>query len=414
MVELVKNSMLLLILISNFLLLMITIILLYRYSIKPYLQKKKPPEIQDHISPLYTINFTQLRTITEIMPFPMAITDNKGLLQYANLAFQTLTMGKSKGYKNTSIENIFDQPGDQTSVITYIQQSITDKTSDNIEYSISSNDNTVPVLLSFSPIQIDSSVYCMIIARDLSETEKYIEKIAHLQKLASIGTFAAGIVHEFNNVLTDIKGYSQLARKDYTNSEMLDKAFSIIESESQRGAELCKNMNYYSSSTKINPEPVMLNDIVDTVIALQNNYLSTEGIEISTNLQALPLVLVDKFQLQQVLLNLVINARHAIMPKGGGSIQISLSLVDEEIQFHISETGIGIDRENVKRIFDPFYTSKGVIGKSVSNYKIKGTGLGLAVSRSIIHKHGGSIEVTSIHGKGSTFKIKLQTRKTGY
>jgi len=211
----------------------------------------------------------------------------------------------------------------------------------------------------------------MIVARDLSETEKYIEKIAHLQKLASIGTFAAGIVHEFNNVLTGIKGYSQLARKDYTNSEMLDKAFSIIESESQRGAELCKNMNYYSSSTKINPEPVMLNDIVDTVIALQNNYLSTEGIEISTNLQALPLVLVDKFQLQQVLLNLVINARHAIMPKGGGSIEISLSLVDEEIQFHISDTGIGIDRDNVKRIFDPFYTSKGVIGKSVSNYKIK-------------------------------------------
>lgn len=407
MVELVKNSMLLLILISNFLLLMITIILLYRYSIKPYLQKKKPPEIQDHISPLHTINFTQLRTITEIVPFPMAISDNNGLLQYANLAFRTLTMGKSKGYKNTSIENIFDQPGDQTSVITYIQQSITDKPSDNIEYSISSNDNTVPVLLSFSPIQIDTSVYCMIIARDLSETEKYIEKIAHLQKLASIGTFAAGIVHEFNNVLTGIKGYSQLARKDYTNSEMLDKAFSIIESESQRGAELCKNMNYYSSSTKINPEPVMLKDIVDTVIALQNNYLSTEGIEISTNLQALPLVLVDKFQLQQVLLNMVINARHAIMPKGGGSIQISLSLVDEEIQFHISDTGIGIDRDNVKRIFDPFYTSKGVIGKSVSNYKIKGTGLGLAVSRSIIHKHGGSIEVTSIHGKGSTFTIKL-------
>jgi len=154
MVELVKNSMLLLILISNFLLLMITIILLYRYSIKPYLQKKKPTEIQDHISPLHTINFTQLRTITEIMPFPMAITDNNGLLQYVNLAFQTLTMGKSKGYKNTSIENIFDQPGDQTSMITYIQQSITDKPSDNIEYSISSNDNTVPVLLSFSPIQI--------------------------------------------------------------------------------------------------------------------------------------------------------------------------------------------------------------------------------------------------------------------
>jgi len=407
MVELLKNSMLLLILISNFFLLLITITLLYRYSIKPYLQKKRHPSNQDNVSPQHNINFTQLATIADIVPFPLAISDNKGLLRYANFAFQTITMEKSTAYRSKSIEKIFNQPGDQTSIITYIQQSISGTPSENIEYSISSDDITVPVLLSFSPIHVDTNEYCMIIARDLSETEKYIEKIAHLQKLASIGTFAAGIVHEFNNVLTGIKGYSQLARKDYTNSEMLDKAFSIIESESQRGAELCKNMNYYSSSTKINPEPVMLTDIVDTVLSLQHNYLTSEGIEISTNLQDLPSVLVDKFQLQQVLLNLVINARHAIMPKGSGSIHISLSLVDEEIQFHISDTGIGIDPDNVRRIFDPFYTSKGVIGKSVSNYKIKGTGLGLAVSRSIIHKHGGTIEVSSTHGKGSKFTIKL-------
>ena len=408
MVESGKFNLLLLVLLSNLLLLITMMVILYRYSIRPYLQRKKNLLFPADLLSINQVTFPQLTSVLSLMPFPLAITDSSGNLEYANIPFHKLIMPDLNQYEiKKSLKWLFTSDFEEN-FMSHVEQATGGTPVEKIEFAIYREDRSrVPVLLSFYPVHINSFLYCMIIVNDLTENEKYNEKIAHLQKLASIGTFAAGIVHEFNNVLTGIKGYSQLARKDYANREMLDKAFSIIESESQRGAELCKNMNYYSSSTKINPEPVILSDIIDTVISLQHKYLSNENIEIVKNIQHVPAAMVDKFQLQQVLLNLIINARHALMPKDGGIITISLSLANDSIHITIEDTGIGIDKENVKRIFDPFYTSKGVIGESVSNYKIKGTGLGLAVSKSIIKKHGGSIEVASTPARGAVFTIKL-------
>ncbi len=408
MVEPGKFNLLILVLLSNIILLIIMTGILYRYSIRPYLQRKKGFVLAAGMPGLNQVTVQQMTSVLSLMPLPLAITDRAGILEFANLPFHKLVLPDLDQYKvRRTMRSLFT--GDnRESFVDHVKMAVNGNPVEKIEYSVSRSDKSrVPVLLSFYPVHINSFCYCMIIADDHTENEKYNEKIAHLQKLASIGTFAAGIVHEFNNVLTGIKGYSQLARKDYANREMLDKAFSIIESESQRGAELCKNMNYYSSSTRINLEPVILSDIIDTVSSLQHKYLINQNIEIVKDIQHVPAAMIDRFQLQQVLINLVINARHALMPKNGGTITISLSLSNTTIHIKVADTGTGIDKENVKKIFDPFYTSKGVIGESVSNYRIKGTGLGLPVSKSIINKHGGAFYVTNTPKKGTTFTIKL-------
>jgi len=231
--------------------------------------------------------------------------------------------------------------------------------------------------------------------------------IEHLQSLASIGTFASGVAHEFNNVLTGIRGYTQLASPEIGNTALLKKALAIIDVECQRGAELCRNMSMYSSRTRINREPAALRDIVETVIALQRKFFAAESITVQCDIDELPMLMLDRFQIQQVLLNLVINARHAVIPKGGGRITIRIRERVRQIIIEVEDDGIGIDRTNITRIFDPFFTSKGPIGMNVSGRELKGSGLGLAVSSSIIKKHGGTISVRSRPGSGSRFTVRL-------
>lgn len=232
-------------------------------------------------------------------------------------------------------------------------------------------------------------------------------KLEHLHNLASIGTFATGIAHEFNNALTGIRGYAQLASKDMTNVLLLEKAFAIIEAECIRGSDLCKNMSLFSSRTQINPEPVLLKDLIETVLTLQRKFLTHENIDIHKQINYINPVMLDKFQIQQVLLNLIINARHAIIPKGKGRIIITAFEDKKNIIIEIADNGIGISDNDLPKIFDPFFTSKGPIGLNISGKEIKGTGLGLAVSHSIIKKHKGSISVKSKPNYGSSFTIKL-------
>ncbi len=258
-----------------------------------------------------------------------------------------------------------------------------------------------------TPLPAGAQTDFLLAVTDMTPDIEMNTRIDQLQNLASIGTFASGVVHEFNNVLTGIRGYAQLASPDLTDTGLLKKAFTIIEAECQRGSELCKNMSLYSSRLQINPEPVSLTDLVETVLTLQKKFFLQENISIIKEVSTVPPVMMDKFQIQQVLLNLIINARHAIIPKGSGTITLRIKEQKACIIIQVEDDGIGIDSKNITRIFDPFFTSKGPIGVNRSGKEMKGSGLGLAVSSSIISKHKGSITVRSRQGSGSCFTVRL-------
>ncbi|TAL33005.1 MAG: hybrid sensor histidine kinase/response regulator [Spirochaetes bacterium] len=343
-----------------------------------------------------------------LLPESCVLIDRRGIIIRVNEAFMRMF---SIGGSHLSGEDIRDfiSPADGRTLPAAIDKAAgRGRKEQSLELACIRRDGTgFPASLRLVTVQDGDNRHLLIRFTDLTGEMELRERMDHLQSLASIGTFASGVVHEFNNVLTGIRGYAQLAARDLSNSALLEKAFRIIESETRRGADLCKNMGLYSSRTQINPEPVSIGDLVDTVISLQRKYTAQEGIEVITDVDDLPRHMLDRFQIQQVLLNLVINARHAIIPKGGGTITIRARMSRGMIVIEVKDTGIGIDKNNISRIFDPFFTSKGPIGMNLYGSEIKGSGLGLAVSSAIIRKHQGTIRVESIPGEGSRFIVRL-------
>lgn len=336
------------------------------------------------------------------------IIDKNGIILFANEAFRRLLNIHDNDCGNKHIRDCIAK-NDTARLMRIIHRSDPPHKEYRgiVLHAIKRDGATAELSCRIFPVPYGGETCHIVSAVDQTPSIEMNSKMEHLQHLASIGTFSSGIVHEFNNVLTGIRGYAQLADKDLTNTRLLEKAFTIIEAECQRGAELCKNMSLYSSRTKINPEPVMLRDLAETVLSLQKRYFQQEKVTIEKQYDDIPDIMIDKFQIQQVILNLIINARHAILQKGYGTITVRIMDHGKTIHIDIEDTGIGIEEKNIRRIFDPFYTSKGVIGLHVAGKEIKGSGLGLSVSSSIIRKHGGEITVSSVRGKGSCFTVIL-------
>lgn len=237
------------------------------------------------------------------------------------------------------------------------------------------------------------------------ELKRAHEHALHTEKMASIGKMAAVLAHEINNPLSGILTYAKLLRKWLDRDEIgpgrrreiLD-ALSLIATESHRCGDLVKNLLTLSRSTPMNLQTTDLNQIVDRSIRLVRHQLDLAGVQLQLQLDpALPLVHCDSAQIEQVLLALVINATEA-MPQGG-NLWLSTSLAqDHKVHIVVRDDGIGIPPEILPRIFEPFLTTK---------ESVHGVGLGLAISRSILERHNGNIEVQSESGRGTTFTISL-------
>ncbi len=245
---------------------------------------------------------------------------------------------------------------------------------------------------------------------DMTEKKRLEERLIRAQKMEAIGTLAGGMAHDYNNLLTAILGYSSMLLKKLQAHEPFYKPVSIIHEAAQRGAELGRKMLSITRNDQRELKPVDLNDIVRTSLELLQGSLP-ENMEIVTRLaDGIPLTKADPSQMQQVIINLAVNARDA-MPRGGRLI-IETSLVGvrgaggpspdarpgQMIKLTVADTGTGIDAETQTRIFDPFFTTKEVG---------KGTGLGLYIVHSIVHNHGGHINIYSEHARGTQFAIYL-------
>lgn len=243
---------------------------------------------------------------------------------------------------------------------------------------------------------------------DITERKKLEEQLRQSQKMEAIGTLAAGIAHDFSNILTAIIGYGDMLRMLMGEGNPLRTYVDDILAASERAAHLTRSLLALSRKQIMSPKPVNLNEIVKRIDKFLMRVIG-EDIELKTTLSEEDLtVMADSGQIEQVLMNLATNARDS-MPDGG-MLTIKTERVDisgphgyiepgSYAVIAVSDTGKGMDEETRQRIFEPFFTTK-ELGK--------GTGLGLSIVYGIIKQHNGEINVYSEPGKGTTFKIYLK------
>jgi two-component system NtrC family sensor kinase len=232
-------------------------------------------------------------------------------------------------------------------------------------------------------------------------------ELTETQRLATIGTIAAVIAHEFNNLLTPIVSYAQYALESIENGapdmEMIRKALTKSYQSSTKAGRICTSMLDLARGESTFGD-VDIQRLVEEVLLVLARDPQKDGIALRIQVQPGLSVSGDHIQLEQVLLNLLINARHAMLGKGG-SLTVKAQRIDnsDEIRIQVIDTGPGIPEKLLPKIFQPFFTTKGTAKKG----EARGTGLGLAICKEIIEHHRGRIEVTSEVGRGTTFSIYL-------
>jgi signal transduction histidine kinase len=233
------------------------------------------------------------------------------------------------------------------------------------------------------------------------QVEDLKRQLMQAQKLSSVGALASSITHEFNNILTTVINYAKmgLRRKDAATR---DKAFDKILSAGQRASKITTGMLSYSRSRDDRKEPTDLVQLVDEVIVLVEKDLQMHRVRLETAFTGRPFAELNAGQIQQVLLNLIINARQAM--DGGGNLSLFVRSNPElgMAEVSVKDTGSGIPADKLPRIFDPFFTTKTADERGQG-----GTGLGLALCRDIIEAHHGRIRVESAVGKGTTFTLRF-------
>ncbi|MBM3182606.1 MAG: response regulator, partial [Chloroflexi bacterium] len=245
------------------------------------------------------------------------------------------------------------------------------------------------------------------IARDVSqrkqgdeEKQKLEQKAQLASRLASVGELAAGIAHEINNPLTSVIGYAQLLSGEENIPDDMRKDLKAIIEGANRVAGIVKRLLTFARQTKPQQTLVSIADLVTSTVELRAYHLRNDNIKVTTQFDPeLPVITADPGQLQQVFLNLIVNAEIEMKrAHGKGKLLITAEKVGKTIRISFKDDGPGIAKENLDRIFHPFFTTKEVG---------EGTGLGLSICYGIVSEHGGRIWAESQPGKGATFIVEL-------
>ncbi len=232
------------------------------------------------------------------------------------------------------------------------------------------------------------------------EVEALREQLRRAQRLAAMGTMTAMVAHEFNNILTPIINYAQLAQK---NPALSGKAISRAADGGQRATQICKAILDMSRDGLKELQEVDLVELVDQTLSAMARDPRKDGIELLIEAPKTLTIHTRRVEIQQVLLNLLLNARAALLA-GTGPKRIGIRLARQAsgVSIEVSDTGVGIAPENLQRIFEPFFTTK-----DSDQDAAKGHGLGLAICKDIIQTLGGQISVQSKPGQGATFSVIL-------
>ncbi|HDD44395.1 MAG TPA: hybrid sensor histidine kinase/response regulator [Candidatus Desulfofervidus auxilii] len=277
--------------------------------------------------------------------------------------------------------------------------------------------NNKQIILTFLPVKDEEHNSIIVILVDITEKKQMEARLLQAQKMEAIGTLAGGIAHDFNNLLMGIQGHISLMLMKMDVSHCYFKHLKAIENMVKRGAELTKQLLGFARKGKYEVKSINLNEIIENCLEMFGQV--RKEINIHKNFQKdIWLVEADRSQMEQVFLNLFVNAADA-MPKGGELYVETKNIVFNDVdiktlpfktrpgdyvKISITDTGIGMDEATQQRIFEPFFTTK---------ERGRGTGLGLASVYGIIKNHEGFITVYSKKGKGTTFNIYLPASKKG-
>ncbi len=237
--------------------------------------------------------------------------------------------------------------------------------------------------------------------RDEEMKEQTQRQLIQSEKLASVGRLAAGVAHQINNPLTGVLTYSSLLLRGKSEGDPDREDLQVIVDETMRCREIVKGLLEFSKQAEPQKDAIDINDVIRNALTLTRHQSLLHDVKVITELSdQLPQIVVDGSQIQEVLLNIILNAIDAI--KKGGELRVSSNMIDsgQVVQIRIADTGCGISSEDLDKVFDPFFSTKGA----------KGTGLGLAVAYGVIEKHRGKIQMASEIGKGTTCIIDLPVK----
>ena len=264
-----------------------------------------------------------------------------------------------------------------------------------------------PLILNLSVVPLigkeDQVIGRLLIFTDLTERVNLEDQLMQAEKLSSIGLLAAGIAHEVNTPLAVITSNAQMMMRQMDPDDPRTKTLDKIIAQAFRASEIANNLLKFSRVGGSECADLDVNRVISESLSLVEPMLKAARISVNSQLKAsLPAVYGNIGKLQQVFMNLIMNARDA-MPRGG-ELTITTEAEDSTVHVEVSDNGVGIPAEHLNKIFDPFFTTKATS---------RGTGLGLAVTYGIIQEHSGSIQVDSVVGRGTTFRLEFPAvRKT--
>ncbi len=250
------------------------------------------------------------------------------------------------------------------------------------------------------------------VLEDITERKHSEEMLILSERMAAVGTLASGVAHEFNNIHTGVLGYAELGGRIDGLPERARSCFETIRNSSLRARDLTANLLSCSNRQSIKLVPADLNMTIRESFSLVEREFLSDGIELKTDFGEIPEFMMDRAQIGQVILNLLINARHALIGRTQKRIRVSSGVSGKHAWVRVEDSGCGISAENLKNIFTPFFSTKGEYARADSPQAVvRGSGLGLAVCHTIAKNHSGRIEVDSQIDSGSSFTLWLPVRE---
>jgi two-component system NtrC family sensor kinase len=343
--------------------------------------------------------------IIESINIAVLALDWSGIITSCNRAFEELYGISRNQILGTNVANLLARD-----VITSIQEAAGTagwelKTAANIFKLYVQNRKNEKLIVNVSVIPLidstDLNSGCLIVMDNITEKVRLEDQLLQAEKMSSIGLLAAGIAHEVNTPITGISSYTQMLLKQTPIGDERKPVLEKIEKQTFRAAEIVNGLLNFARMNGSEFTELDLNQLIRDSLALLEHQLRQNRVEVLyAPDESIPRVYGNAGKLQQVFVNLFLNARDA-MPSGG-TLKIETSKNDTMVVVDIHDSGVGISSENIRKIYDPFFTTK-ITGK--------GTGLGLAVTYGIIQEHGGRIFVDSAPAQGTHFRLKLPTRQ---